>query len=519
VIGTQGGVAAAAGNAASAGRAGAAGGAASDGAVTGGTTAAGGTSSTPACTDEGCACTGTGTVACNDCGTRTCIAASQRWGSCSAPQNPAATQCANATTLQTCGTDGKWVSTTCTTTDATNCSASCVKDGTASSCKVSAKDADGDGHGNKLCSAAPGDDCDDANKNVYPGAVEVCDGVDNDCNGKADLKDGWSLSGTSLAEPYPIQGLAWSPSIQKFAAVTGGENTVYFGTLARTLGTAHATTWNSTPIVTQYYVNAAVTWVSARGTLVLAYGLNGRGVSGISAYEMDGQGVISQGASMADGGGSPPIASLSTGDVLILGNGYVNRYNGSTLVSPIPFSESYSWAKIAASGDQAAVIYQPTNESKIVKWFRITASLDAGLPSQLTAAGTYPDIASVPNGYGVAWRTDSGFDYQVMSASTGAVVCGPNHVSTASVAELVIASTQYGTLVLTAAQAGGQVHLFRIDDSCKVVDDLLVDSSGNDASDYAPVIAVGGGYVALAWPASDNSSSSKTRIIGEHLCD
>ena len=34
-------------------------------------------------------------------------------------------------------------------------------------------------------------DCDDANANIFPGSPEICDGIDNDCNGIID--DGFTL--------------------------------------------------------------------------------------------------------------------------------------------------------------------------------------------------------------------------------------------------------------------------------------------------------------------------------------
>ncbi len=52
-------------------------------------------------------------------------------------------------------------------------SAGCVYD-------RSAFDRDGDGHSVTSCG---GDDCNDADETVYPGAPELCDSIDHDCNG------------------------------------------------------------------------------------------------------------------------------------------------------------------------------------------------------------------------------------------------------------------------------------------------------------------------------------------------
>jgi hypothetical protein len=47
-------------------------------------------------------------------------------------------------------------------------------------------DADGDGHRDAACG---GSDCDDTNPRIHPGALEVCDGLDNDCDGYTDGAD------------------------------------------------------------------------------------------------------------------------------------------------------------------------------------------------------------------------------------------------------------------------------------------------------------------------------------------
>jgi hypothetical protein len=71
------------------------------------------------------------------------------------------------------------------------------KDGDAECTDVFYADADGDGHGDPqstttACDAPDGfttadDDCDDTKGTVFPGAEEICDGIDNDCDLTTDV--------------------------------------------------------------------------------------------------------------------------------------------------------------------------------------------------------------------------------------------------------------------------------------------------------------------------------------------
>lgn len=59
----------------------------------------------------------------------------------------------------------------------------CRDDGAGFDCMAPCADGDGDGHPDAACG---GDDCDDDRRDVRPGAIELCNGIDDDCDGATD---------------------------------------------------------------------------------------------------------------------------------------------------------------------------------------------------------------------------------------------------------------------------------------------------------------------------------------------
>ncbi len=154
------------------------------------------------------------------------------WGSCAGAVGPAAADgCetgndANCNGVPnegcTCATGETCSSGTVCSADGSGCKLSggqpCAAsaDCASAACMVFNLDADRDGYradaapvkfcgsskaGYVLSTASKGDDCNDANSDINPGASEICDGIDNNCNNVIDMADNGALklSGNSTS--------------------------------------------------------------------------------------------------------------------------------------------------------------------------------------------------------------------------------------------------------------------------------------------------------------------------------
>ncbi len=466
----------------------------------------------------------------------------------------------------------------CNNPDAAHCATTCDESGGSAQCGVAAKDADGDGHGDLECTQAPGDDCDDTNKDVYPGQTEVCDGVDGNCNGKADIDDGFSLAGTDqdliISSADALQpAIAWSPHASLYGVTwqdlrdaTADDPEIYFAMMDQTgtkksteLRVSNAAGNSANTQVAWGHNSFGIVWADNRaigegaGIYFRRVGEDGKFLSGevnLTKSLTSGTAVIADFPTIVATTAGWAVFFQADGGTEVHVLGLVIDPDGSVTVPVKTFSTPGTLAAFprAAVGSGDIGIVLGTNPSlalpDTVRLQRTDATLADNGQNPISTSGAqfgaiqyFAQLAPVGGGWAAAWRSTSSATGSVTFVNvdgSGTATCGPKNTTTfsddAAPAGVVLAGDERLVPVSEGAYIAGnastvgtsKVRLGRFDAGCNELSTLEI-AAGQTidiVSVSSTAIAAGDAGFAVVWQSlSGTHRRIRVRTFGPHLCD
>lgn len=404
---------------------------------------------------------------------------------------------------------------------AVGCNAVCEEQTAGPRCVTRAADADADGHGTSRCQEAFGDDCDDGDSRVHAGAPELCDTLDNDCDGSTDLSDGVPLQAASVALDGFSPSVVWSEHHAAFGVMWVGRSESANQLRGATLTTdAVLRPWPVTSLSSTSAAYLSPVLIDDGSGFAAIYQTGNRGGqlghfasidSDGTAHYRDVDALHTDIIHRKDGGFSlaGDAAGLLRVELLLIDGGSAySTYEDVTPLSP----------RIATVDSTDAVIWQVKNTT-LVDGLLLQGSEEIAFRFGPTE-GASPDITSAGEDFVAAWSTRNGMALQRMRIG-GSLPCIGADVALPAAAmtdrALAIASTDHHSFVLVTDKLNGAVSLLRFDDQCRWIDQATLDSDAPAAS--RPSISVGGGHVAACWSEGTSEDHSECRVMGIELCD
>lgn len=406
--------------------------------------------------------------------------------------------------------------------DTRHCVGVC-RDGT---CMIEAADVDEDGFGSSRCDAAPGEDCDDARADVFPGAPESCDGIDSDCDGREDIEEaGHELEGQVVeidSTAYVDKATAYSRELDLVGFVYSH---VRDGVSAQRFVTIRGDGEVSSEVEIASSLASSGSLAAGHGGFGYAYVLQGVGFRRIEA---DG-----------DASEEETITSSTTGlgrtSVVAVPDGWIVAWrqedtvwvrrmqsDGTAVGDAVEVGVAdarYAGPSMGVVGERVLIAFASVNDGVLVRPY----SFDLVVAGDARRIAPAPALNPTVSGNAVVF-TDGGFVRFGLLNEDGGYECGPVTVSTDLSnrfdADSSAAPAEYpgGHLVAYVdGQQGGRVALARVHEACEVRDSsLLVHDTGRQQGN---VELVSGASVVVATWREPSLPAGYYRTFGIHLCN